>query len=335
MKLDAHFGMLPLRAFRRDPRGHIMPQGGKGGGGDAPAPDPSIGEAQKQMSSLADEQYEDYKTNVWPVIQQQATAQQANSDRVVAQSQQIADSLTAQAAIDRETQRQQNAIAAEQYARYKSTFQPVEDSIVNDAMTYNTEGSREQIASSAIGDVKTAFDGQRTDMARNAQAYGIDPTSGAYQSGQQSSGTLEAATSAAAATRARDAAVQLGWAKKMDAIGLGRGVFTNQATSTALGLNAGSGATAASSGALGAGAAGLAAGNVPISNATTLGSSYSSGYGGSAGIYGSSGNLGAQSYNTQVSAWNAQQQANAQSSAGMGSAIGMIGGAALKKWMPV
>jgi hypothetical protein len=58
-----------------------------------------------------------------------------------------------------------------------------------------------------------------------------------------------------------------------------------------------------------------------------LGSSYSQGAGTVGGIYNNSGQLGASSYNTQVQAWAAQQQANAQSSAGFGSALGAIGGA--------
>ena len=56
----------------------------------------------------------------------------------------------------------------------------------------------------------------------------------------------------------------------------------------------------------------------------------SSGYGGAMSGWNNVGQLGAQTYSTQVQAYNAQQQANAQSSAGMGSMIGALGGAAMK-----
>jgi hypothetical protein len=46
--------------------------------------------------------------------------------------------------------------------------------------------------------------------------------------------------------------------------------------------------------------------------------------------YNMAGQLGVQKYGVDVNAYNAQQSANAQSSAGVGSAIGAIGGAAMK-----
>lgn len=298
MRLNAYFDMLPDRAFQHGPDGRVLPQG-KGSSGKAPDPDPSIGAAQKQMSDLAEREYQDFKDNVWPTMQSQSQTQLDASTKLADQ----------QYAINTENQ----AIARAYNKRMTDVFYPMQDKLIKEANDYNTDANREQIAASAIGDVNQSFDNQRANQDRQARSYGIDPTSGAYQSMERATSVDQAATSAAAATRARDAAIQLGWAKSMDAIGLGNGLAGNQATSTNLALQAGNSS--------------LAAGQVPIQNASTMGSSYNQGYGGSAGIYGNVGSLGAQSYGTQVSAWNAQQQANAQSSAGIGSAIGTLGGA--------
>jgi len=307
--------MLPERAFQRGFDGRILPQGGKGSTINAPAPDPSIGASQvalsntaQQQADLASQEYKDFKDNVWPTMAAQSQSQLDASNRLAAQQ------------YDINTQNQ--AIATAYNKRMTDVFYPMQDKLIAEANNYNTDANREQIASSAIGDVTQAFDNQRTSQNAQARSYGIDPTSGAYQGMERATGVSEAATQASAATRARDAALQLGWAKSMDAIGLGSGLAGNQATSTSLALQAGNSS--------------LAAGQVPMQNASALGSSYAqgygganSGYGGAASSYGAAGNLGAQSYGTQVSAWNAQQQANAQSSAGIGSALGgILGGAA-------
>jgi hypothetical protein len=299
MRLDAHFDMLPEKAFQRGPSGSIMPQGGKGSTINAPAPDPSIGASQKEMSDLARQEYEDFKTNVWPVMQAQSQRQQNNADT--------------QAALDLKTQNQQNAIANEQYQRYKDVYMPLQNDIIKQANEYDTGANRERIANEAMGDVASQAQIGRQNTARTMASYGINPSSGSYVSNQNANDVMEAATKASAATRARDAAVQLGWAKKMDAIGLGSGVFGNQATSTGLALNAGNQS--------------LQSGQVPISNSQALGASYNAGYGGTMQGWNNVGQLGAQSYSSQISAYNAQQAANAQSSSGIGAAIGGIGGA--------
>jgi hypothetical protein len=289
--------MLPDRAFQRGLDGRVIPQG-KGSSVSAPDPDPSIGASQKQMSDLAEREYKDFSEKVWPTMAAQSQSQLEASNRLSAQQ------------YDINTQNQ--AIATAYNKRMTDVFYPMQDKLIKEANDYNTEGNREQIASSAIGDVNQSFAAQRANNSMTARSYGINPNSGRNDAINAATDVMQASASASAATRARDAALQLGWAKSMDAIGLGQGLAGNQATSTSLALNAGNSS--------------LAAGQVPIQNASTLGSSMNQGYGGAAGIYGNVGALGAQSYGTQVSAWNAQQQANAQSSAGIGSALGAVAG---------
>jgi len=266
----------------------------------APEPDPNIGLAQKELSELSRRQMDFWEQDIWPGLKEQSAQQQKLSEE--------------QVGLNMESQRRQMAIAEEQYQRYKDKFEPLQDEIIADAQAYDTEANRERIASEAIGDVSTQFEIQRQNEKMRAGQYGIDPTSGRYRGMSEASNINEAATKASAANRARTAAEQLGWAKKMDAIGLGSGIFGNQATSTGLALNAGSAA--------------IGAGQVPISNYGAMGSSLTGAIGSSMGGWSNVGQLGVGKYNADVNAYSAQQQASAAGSAGLGSALGSIAGAA-------
>jgi hypothetical protein len=284
--------------------------GGKGGGGgSAPAPDPNIGLAQKKLADISEEYLNQFKNEVWPQMKEQAAKQEQRADE--------------QFALDKATQAKQTAIADEQYQRYKDVFKPLQDDIVKQANDYDNEGNRERMAQEAIGDTKSAFAIKAADDERKMQSYGINPTSGQFSGMRNANSVLEAATSAAAATRTREAAKQLGWAKKMDAIGLGSGVFGNQATSTGLALNAGNQA--------------LGAGQTSMGNYAQMGSTMGSAYGGAMQGWGQVGSLGVQKYNADVNAYSAENQARATQNAGMaagfGSALGGIGGAIAKKYL--
>ena len=176
--------------------------------------------------------------------------------------------------------------------------------------------SREAAARDAAAAVQTGFNransGQRLEMAR----MGISPDSGRFAAMSNSNAAMEAAASAAAMTQARTAAKQLGWAKRMDAAALGRGLPGNQATSTGLALQ----------GIQGAQGSAVLPGNMAIQNqqvanqgAQTVG-----------GLYSQSGQLGLGQYNAQLGAWSAASQAAAAESAGFGSFLGQIGAAAIK-----
>ena len=72
MRLDAHFDMLPERAFQKK-LGSNRPdtlEGGKGGGGSAPAADPNIGLAQQELAKISREYLESWKTEVWPAMKE-------------------------------------------------------------------------------------------------------------------------------------------------------------------------------------------------------------------------------------------------------------------------
>lgn len=305
MRYDGH-SMLPERAFSprmgRGPFCHGMTlEGGKGGGGSAPAADPNIGLAQQKMAEISDEYLNNWKTEVWPAMKEQATKQETRADE--------------QFELDKITQEKQSAIADEQYQRYKDVYRPMQDDIVREANAYDTAANRERMAAEAIGDNKNAFAIKAADDERKMESYGINPTSGQFRGMRNANSVLEAATSAAAATRTREAAKQLGWAKKMDAIGLGSGVFGNQATSTGLALNAGNQA--------------LGAGQVAMGNYSAMGNSMGQAYGGANAGWGQVGQLGVQKYNADVNAYEARVKADSAGSAGIGSMVGTLGGAAI------
>jgi hypothetical protein len=272
---------------------------GGGGGGSAPAPDPNIGIAQQEMAKISREYLENWKTEVWPEMKEAAQKQEVRADE--------------QFAIDKEIQTKQIAAADKTMAEFNRNA-PSREAIYKEAETYNTDQNKERIAAEAIGDIKTSFGVQAADLERRNQSYGINPTSGRSIATQNANSVMQAATEGAAATRARNAAEQLGWAKKMDAIGLSQGQYGNQATATGLALNAGS--------------TGFGIGQQSFGNYGALGNSMAQSTSTANQGWNSVGQLGVQSYQTQSQNYQAQQdraaRENAANSAGMGSAIGGI-----------
>lgn len=299
--------MLPERAFQ--PRGKgpfargMTLEGGKGGGGGgAPAPDPNIGIAQRELAAISREYLNSWKTEVWPKMKEQAEKQEIRADE--------------QFALDKELQEMQIASAKKTMQEFEQYGTPLRQSIYKAAEEYDTVANRERIAAEALGDVKSAFGIKAADEQRRLQGFGIDPTSGRAVSTGNANAIMEAAVGSAAANRARTAAEQLGWAKKMDAIALSQGQFGNQATSTGLALSAGNQA--------------LQAGQVPMANYAQMGQSMGGAYGGAMQGWQNVGQLGVQKYNADVNAYSAQQQANAAGSAGWGSALGGLAGIGLR-----
>jgi hypothetical protein len=301
MRISNHFDMLPERAFTKKLFGYSPTTLEGKSSSSAPAADPGIAKSQQQMADLATQEYKDFKENIWPELQKQTQSQLDMSNKV--QQQQY------------DTTQKQNAIADEQYARYKEKGIPIQDQLFDQASTAGSTQEQEAKASQAIGDVRSQMDAAQGNTERTMKAYGVDPTSGAFQGQSNANQIMGAATGAAAATRARDAAIQLGWAKKMDAAGMAQGTFGNQASSTALGLNAGG--------------ASLASGAMGTNAINAMGNSYAQGTGAAMQGWNNVGNLSLGATQAANSAWASQNAANATSSAGFGSAIGGLVGAGI------
>lgn len=118
------------------------------------------------------------------------------------------------------------------------TFRPLEQGLVADAERFNTEAYREQLASQAAADAARAFGTAQGITNRDLARRGVSPNSGAALARQNTLGLASMQTGAA--TGARQQAEQLGWARRLDAAGLGRNLANASVGAYSAGVNAGS-----------------------------------------------------------------------------------------------
>lgn len=141
-----------------------------------------------------------------------------------------------------ESSRQNTAISNDYWNYQKNTFRPLEEGIVADAQAYDTTARRDVAASEAVADVGMQAELARQAQTRQQQRMGVNPASGKALALQGQMGMAEAAAKAGAANTARDKVELQGYARKMDAANLGRGLASSQATSAGVALNAGNSA---------------------------------------------------------------------------------------------
>jgi hypothetical protein len=181
------------------------------GGKSAKAPDYSgMQQVANQQLQFSRQQYNDMKPIVEAISQQQMAAQQQQMDQ-----------------------------AKDYYDYQQETFRPVEEGLVADAQNFNTEEYREQQASQAA-----ASDAQASGLAREASnramsARGVNPNSGAARGGGVQARLQDSARRAASMTGARNQAQQVGYARRLDAAGLGRGLAGASSAAYANASNAG------------------------------------------------------------------------------------------------
>lgn len=285
---------------------------------------PEYYEALEKQTELAEQQQQWFESELYPWLQAQTDIANKNAELDRELNQQNAEWWQNYA---KEQTDRQNAIADEYYNRQKEYYQPIEDQLRAQAAKYNDGVEAERQAGYAIGDVASAMSTQRQANNMRAQAYGVNPTSGAYQSQQNAMAIQQAALQAAAANQARAAAQELGWNKNLQLaqlgqsyIGAAQGMYNtaNQSASTGGGLS--QNATNASS----------ANSQSVLGNATSLGNIGLSSY---SGLQNAWGNIA----NTSLNGWQAQQTAknNAQASSGAltGSILGAIGTVAAAKFL--
>lgn len=270
----------------------------KKGGGSAPSPDPAIGQAALKEAELGEE---------WLAFSREqfgvANERQAEQDK-------IANEVTQQQ-LDASRQAQQWATVDRD--RYNKTFKPLQDEFIDTAKNWDSAERQQKVADEAKADVLTNASEQRAASERNMASMGVSPTSGRF-AGVERAGELGTTLAAAGAqNNARNTVRNQAVAMKADAINMGSGLAVNPASSLGLGVSAGSAAMGTTS-ANNAQAAG---------NAQIMGNGYKaamSGYGNQASILN-------QQYGNQLNAWQAQQQASANSTGalagGIGSMVGM------------
>jgi len=152
-------------------------------------------------------------------------------------------------------QDQQMRQAQDYYNYQRDTFRPVEQGLVADAMRFSTEGYREQQARDAAAATGRAFGVMQDAAGRAAASRGVNPNSGAGMALQSQNMLGLSAQRANAMTGARNQAEQMGYARRLEVTGLGRGL-------------AGA-ANAAYGGATSAGSAGINTSMAPGSQAMT------------------------------------------------------------------
>jgi hypothetical protein len=121
-------------------------------------------------------------------------------------------------------QQQQMTQAQDYYDYQMETFRPLEKGIVADAQRFNTDAYRNQLAGQAAADAGKAFGISQQQNQRAMAAMGTNPNSGRFAGMQNATGLQQAAMRANAMTGTRRQAEQMGYARKLDAAGLGRGL---------------------------------------------------------------------------------------------------------------
>jgi hypothetical protein len=203
------------------------------------------GDQYFQMSQDAQKFGQDQFNTVWPYAKDYLSSQDALS-KLAGQN------ATEQMQVA-ETQRQQ---AADTYARYMSTFSPIENAFASFATNYNTPVRAAAASAGAQADVATSF-GAQADAARNQlRSYGIDPSQARYQGADAIMRSQQAAASAAAGTQARRASELTGAGLTQQAIAVGQKLPTVALGQIAAGTGASSsGITSGAAGGAGIGAA--------------------------------------------------------------------------------
>lgn len=144
---------------------------------------------------------------------------------------------------DQRAMMKQQMDQAQDYYRYQQdTFRPLEQQMVEDARSYNTDAKREQLAGQAAADAGRAFATTQAASQRNMASMGVNPNSGRYAGANAANNLGLAATKGAAMNQTREKAEMIGQARLMDAVGMGRGLVGAAQGAYSGALNAGNSA---------------------------------------------------------------------------------------------
>lgn len=133
-----------------------------------------------------------------------------------------------------------NGWAAEDRARFKETFIPLQDDWIAEAKAYDSPERKEMAADEAVADVRQQFALGRQQNERQMAAVGVNPNSGRYQSSTNRMQTTEALAAAGGANAARRRTEETGRSLRASAINMGAGLSVNPATSMQISNSAGS-----------------------------------------------------------------------------------------------
>lgn len=219
------------------------------------------------------------------------------------------DLITKRFLEDQETNRKN---AAKDRERYETVFQPLEESLANEARDFASPERKAKEMGRAQAGVAQQFDAQRANATRDLESYGINPGATRFAALDTSVRAQQAATEAAAGEQAYQQTDATGRALRSEAINVGRGYPGQIAGTYGTSANFGGGANNAQ----------LA---TTASGANTMGTGMQWGNMGMQGL-GQSANILNTGYGNQL-AYNKAQNAEAE---GWGNFFGLLGGAGLK-----
>lgn len=124
----------------------------------------------------------------------------------------------------------QGEIAKDQYEDYKSTYRDLEHSIAADAKNYDTPEAYDKAAGAAQATVNSQIGMARDRLQRTP---GMDPSSAAAQTASTDLALKGAALGASAQNSARENVKNMAYARKQDAVALGKGLVSNASSGLA------------------------------------------------------------------------------------------------------
>lgn len=266
----------------------------KKGSSSAPAADPAIGQAALKEAQLGYDWLK-FAQDQFAVSNERQKTTDALSNQVA--QQQLASS------------QQASQWATEDRNRWTNTYKPVEDAYINEASNYGSQENQDKQASEAKATVLSNVSAQNQANNRAMASMGVNPNSGRFQATNNSSAINTALSAANAENTTRQNVRDKGLAMKADVANMGKGLASQAASNSALGVSAGSSSLGS---------------NLASNSSWNTGNQImAQGYHGAMSGYGNQANILNNQYSNQLSAWNAQQQAYSSSMSGLGSMAGM------------
>jgi hypothetical protein len=176
---------------------------------------------------------------------------------------------------------------AQKYSeRYWGTQVPLEDKLIDKALSFNEKSEQEKMAMQAGADVEQARAQGMEGVSSELRARGTNLGSGAAVSAMMEMNTQATLAKVGAISKTRDTARQMGWQRLGEATALGKGLPSFGQGSTQLALGAAGGANAAAAGA--------------VNGAIGVGNSSANQLNAQGNIYGSIGSIGNNTYATSM-----------------------------------
>jgi hypothetical protein len=266
--------------------------------GDAPEPDPLIGQAARANAETAKEALAWYKelytSELLPLQKKQQAMAESLVDRYLA-------------SMDK-----QQEFADRQNAYYESTFKPIEQQMARDAMNYDSAENIARRQGIAAANVQQQFSNAQQENARNLSRYGLNPNSSAFAMTNERLMREAALQKAGASTGAAFDTMDRAIALRAGASNFGRNMPNTAAAYYGNANNAG----------------GMAMNTQTQANQTAINNAGVMGQGFNQFTQGmnSAGNLMLGDFNARMQGYNAQQQAIGGIGQGLGMAFGMTKG---------